>query len=132
MKSFDPADLITPIGIHDRHVGGDGQGAVIWLQGLHAEGVSIGVQAKSVLDHRPGPTDPEPPELQLPRMTVAAGEFVDQIPALRGSVNSVDGRTYKLNGVYYVRVSDRTESVRCSVVVHGNELAIEFTIGDLT
>ena len=100
MKYFDPTDLITPLGIHDRHVRGDGQGATIWLQGLHAEGVSIGFQARSVLDHPPSPTDPEPPELQLPRMAVAAGAFADQIPGLRGSVNSVDGRTYEMNGVY--------------------------------
>lgn len=131
MRYFDPSDLVQPVGIHDRHVREDGQGAALWLRGLHVEGVAIGFQARSLVDRPPGPTDPEPPELRLPRMTVIEDGQFDRMPALRGHVSSVDGRMFKLDGVYYVRVSDPDRSVRCSVTMHGNALAIEFAITGL-
>lgn len=131
VKWFDPGDLIVPVGIHDRHVGEDGQGAALWVLGLHEEGVAIGFQARSLIDHPPGPHDPTPPEMELPHLTVEQGEQVSRIPALEGKVGSVGLPLFKLRGVYYVRVSDRNDSVRCSVVMHGNELAIEFTVTDL-
>ena len=128
---FDPGDLIRPLGPHDRRVQDDGRGAALWLHGLHDEGVAIGFQAVSLVDHPPGPTDPTPAELELPRMTVEDGERVASIPALRGRVESVDGRLFRLEGVYFIRISDRTTSVRCAVVMHGDELTLEFGIADL-
>lgn len=131
VKWFDPSDLIVPVGIHGRHVRDDGQGAALWVQGSHEEGVAIGFQARSLVDHPPGPTAPTPHEMELPRLTVRQGEQIARIAPLRAGVSRVDGRLFKLNGVYYVRVSDRSTPVRCSVVMHGNELAIEVVVTDL-
>ncbi len=129
MRFFDPNDLIRPLGLHDRWVREDGQGAVIWLQGLHDEGVAIGFEAMKLVEHRPGPTGLEE---DLPRMTVTEGDREASIPCLRGKINSVGGRIFRLRGTYYVRVSDPSAVATCSVKFLDVELRLEIEVDELT
>jgi hypothetical protein len=128
VRWFDPNDLIQPLGPHDRQVRDDGQGAVIWLQGLHAEGVAIGFEAMELLAPPPGPTGPE---LDLPRMTVTERDHRASIPCLRGKINSVDGRIFRFRGTYYVKVSDPSAAVTCSVEFLDVELRLVFALDQL-
>lgn len=129
MRFFDPNDLIRPLGLSDRRVREDGQGAVIWLQGLHPEGVAIGFEATKLVEHPPGPTDIQE---DLPRMTVTEGDREASIPCLRGTISSIGGRIFRFRGTYYVRVSDPSAVAACSVKFLDVELRLAIAIDDLT
>lgn len=129
VRFFDPDDLIRPLGLHDRRVREDGQGAVIWLQGLHSEGVAIGFEAMKLVEHPPGPTGLEE---DLPRMTATEGDREASIPCLRGKINSVGGRIFRFRGTYYVRVSDPSAAVTCSVGFLDFELRLAIAVDELT
>ena len=129
VRFFDPNDLIMPLGPNDRRVREDGQGAVIWLQGLHSEGVAIGFEALKRVEHPPGPTDIHE---DLPRMMVTEDDREASIPCLRGTISSVGGRILRFRGTYYVRVSDPSAAVTCSVRFLDFELRLAFTVDDLT
>jgi len=129
VRFFDPNDLIRPLGPHDRRVRADGQGAVIWLQGLHSEGVAIGFEAMELVERPLGPTGPD---MDLPRMTVEESDRTASIPCLRGKINSVGGRVFRFRGTYYVQVSDASAAVTCSVTFLDFELRLAFAVDDLT